>query len=266
MLCSLLAAVRSGNRAGARQRTRRWYTRTLRACQRRASFHRGVRAARRLADFRKVRWHTGGVRAKGAGAAKDAGEELLQLPSQLLPRHALQVSIDKPPPPPQKRTYHRYTGGSGPEIRASWRFTSKHPPLLTLATPSSRICARPHHLAYHLNSWVSYKMTPHARAVIYRPKSAIVNCQPAWLFACLPCLLLIHIPTPPTRPTQILLTALRFKASYGSPSASRVPGCWSAPRDSGCSSAHLSDRLALAARRRAPQHRYSPPRPPQQWP
>ena len=41
--------------------------------------------------------------------------------SQLLPRHALQVSIDKelapPPPPPQKRTYHRYTGGSGPGER-----------------------------------------------------------------------------------------------------------------------------------------------------
>ena len=36
LLCSLLAAVRSGNRAGARQRTRRWCTRTLRACQRRA--------------------------------------------------------------------------------------------------------------------------------------------------------------------------------------------------------------------------------------
>ena len=38
--------------------------------------------------------------------------------SQLLHRHALQVSIDKeratPPPPPQKKTYHRYTGGSGP--------------------------------------------------------------------------------------------------------------------------------------------------------
>ena len=38
----------------------------------------GASAARRLADFRKVRWHTG-VRAKGAGAAKDAGAELLQL-------------------------------------------------------------------------------------------------------------------------------------------------------------------------------------------
>ena len=41
--------------------------------------------------------------------------------SQLLPRHALQVSIDKerasPPPPPQKKTYHRYTGGSGPGER-----------------------------------------------------------------------------------------------------------------------------------------------------
>ena len=44
--------------------------------------------------------------------------KLLQLLSQLLPRHALQVSIDKErASPPQKKTYHRYTGGSGPGER-----------------------------------------------------------------------------------------------------------------------------------------------------
>ena len=38
----------------------------------------GASAARRLADFRKVRWHTG-VRAKGAGAARMQERKLLQL-------------------------------------------------------------------------------------------------------------------------------------------------------------------------------------------
>ena len=68
-----------------------------------------------LANARRARESASDVRT----LASD--ENLSNFFSQLLPRRALQVSIDKeratPPPPPQKKTYHRYTGGSGPGER-----------------------------------------------------------------------------------------------------------------------------------------------------
>ena len=82
----------------------------------------GASAARRLVD-QEVRWPTSRRARESASDVRTfaSDENFFNFFSQLLPRHALQVSIDKeratPPPAPQKKTYHRYTGGSGPGER-----------------------------------------------------------------------------------------------------------------------------------------------------